>query len=404
MSARYTRGIIILIGLTTLLPLARASSMYTAYLPIICRMPPPGPSLFGIVFFDYNGSGLQEQGEPGIANVTLQLQLADADVAPVMTNSGADGDYTFANLQPGARYMLLVTSPTDDPATGYRYINILRGPITVPQYTQDIDAAVMATLAVVPACNDPGNPNVLVCKQDADTLLVREQHLMDSEMRSIDQPLMYTIDANRVNDIALMQGILTMPILQSDWARMSRTQAYDHDPRKDWVADFKGDTTVCEDQAKPFTDCTFDNHLGWDYGVPQGSILISSVYGQNQIKLPHVVFIVPSPETYIDGGNPFLCSYGHLLLTLVADQQKVYRGQVLAVSGKVGTNWDHLHFGAQYGRDPPREPDDDVSSGPIWEKDTYGVLEPIPVRFAIERWGLWTVFNDPQFPLVSLGE
>jgi hypothetical protein len=44
-----------------------ASGTHTLYRPIVSKIPTPSmPYLYGRIFFDYNGSGQQEQREPDI--------------------------------------------------------------------------------------------------------------------------------------------------------------------------------------------------------------------------------------------------------------------------------------------------------------------------------------------------
>ncbi len=66
-------------------------------------------ALGDLLWFDRNGNGLQDQGEGGIAGVTLTLYHADGMLAAT-TVTGRDGTYLFANLAPG-NYYLTVTPP-----------------------------------------------------------------------------------------------------------------------------------------------------------------------------------------------------------------------------------------------------------------------------------------------------
>ncbi len=61
-------------------------------------------SLGDTVWFDSNGNGLQEAGEPGMAGVTITLTGTPADgssFAPQTTTTDAAGHYLFSNLVPG---------------------------------------------------------------------------------------------------------------------------------------------------------------------------------------------------------------------------------------------------------------------------------------------------------------
>lgn len=75
-------------------------------------------TLTGTVFNDFDGNGVMNGLEVGIAGVTLTLsgtqQLADgssAAITPIIVNTAADGSYSFVNLRPGT-YIITQTHPT----------------------------------------------------------------------------------------------------------------------------------------------------------------------------------------------------------------------------------------------------------------------------------------------------
>lgn len=95
----------------------------------------PPSELGGLVWDDSNGDGIQENGEVGIADVTIEAYDCTEDTLVATTMSGTDGDYVFDSLAPGEYYLQLtppdgyVFSPMDvgdddqldsdfDPATG----------------------------------------------------------------------------------------------------------------------------------------------------------------------------------------------------------------------------------------------------------------------------------------------
>jgi protocatechuate 3,4-dioxygenase beta subunit len=75
------------------------------------------------VWYDVNRDGIENVGEPGIANVVLDLYRDNVKVASTAT--GADGGYLFANLPPG-NYMIDV--PASNPAlAGLTLVDVNQG-------------------------------------------------------------------------------------------------------------------------------------------------------------------------------------------------------------------------------------------------------------------------------------
>jgi len=69
-----------------------------------------GASLGDFVWFDLNGDGNQDAGEPGLQNVTVNLLDAAGNVVQT-TTSGNNGEYNFAGLAPGD-YIVEFITPT----------------------------------------------------------------------------------------------------------------------------------------------------------------------------------------------------------------------------------------------------------------------------------------------------
>ena len=67
-----------------------------------------GASLGDFVFFDINGNGSQDPGEPGLQGVTINL-LDGAGNFITSTTSGPNGEYSFAGLAPGSYIVEFVT-------------------------------------------------------------------------------------------------------------------------------------------------------------------------------------------------------------------------------------------------------------------------------------------------------
>lgn len=103
-------------------------------------------------------------------------------------------------------------------------------------------------------------------------------------------------------------------------------------------------------------------------------------YGDGYAK--HVTVYLPAFDH--ETGN------GHLYAYVVHLGQRVYRGQIIGLLGMSGSTWAHLHFAFH----------------PGWEdRETDAVKTDDPFRDILDTLSLsyWTKDNDPQFPLVSLG-
>jgi hypothetical protein len=121
-----------------------------------------------------------------------------------------------------------------------------------------------------------------------------------------------------------------------------------------------------------------------------------------------------SVETNLDFESGPKVVNGEIFKNLVEREQKVYRGQIIGLSGSSEYSLEHPELnwfipinGANYemelllGPQNPPEPDDLWSGGN--QKDPYGVTDPnVPLDFPeLEVFSSWTVFNFPQQPLVT---
>ena len=76
-------------------------------------------SIGDVFWFDANGDGVQDAGEPGLGGVTVQLQRTGSNgVFTVTTTTAADGTYNFDKL-PEGNYVVSATAglPADATAT-----------------------------------------------------------------------------------------------------------------------------------------------------------------------------------------------------------------------------------------------------------------------------------------------
>ncbi len=69
------------------------------------------------VWYDINGNGIQDSGEPGIGNVIVELYTAGNLVTPIATTNtfAADGSYLFTGLAPGDYVVKFIAPDNYDP-------------------------------------------------------------------------------------------------------------------------------------------------------------------------------------------------------------------------------------------------------------------------------------------------
>ena len=162
-------------------------------------IPDPIPAQVGdFVFEDLDKDGIQDDGEPGIPNVTVKLQNEDG-ITLQTTTTDADGKYNFTILDPNGFYKIMFNTPTDfeptqqsgtasdggvndsdnDPATGMTDLFLVNPGDNIPT----IDAGFIVPAPIPAQVGDfvfedldkdgiqdngePGIPNVTVKLQDA---------------------------------------------------------------------------------------------------------------------------------------------------------------------------------------------------------------------------------------------
>jgi Ca2+-binding RTX toxin-like protein len=84
-----------------------------AFAPVGVR--PSGPAVSGRVWSDTNGDGLQDNGEPGMAGVTVELYNGTTSVLEDTVTTDIVGDYSFVGLHAGDYYARFVKlAPVQD--------------------------------------------------------------------------------------------------------------------------------------------------------------------------------------------------------------------------------------------------------------------------------------------------
>ena len=326
----------------------------------IAPTPTPVPiyTLSGTVFFDYNGNGMRDQGEPPIEGVPIR-------VAGLTTTSAPDGSYSLAAVPAGTQ-QIHVESPTQDPATAFRYINRFLGWVDLPAY-------------------------------EMNGVSVPAQHLADTEVQPIDQALRMAVRGDQSLDVALMQGFLTLPFRCQDAFKIFEYHGFDHDARVGFVMDYRGDSTVSSAPGDPGTG---DQHEGDDFGVPQGTFIVAPMPGMMTHEFVNPdnaarVARVADPRLVDRPGYYVVVLFGHHSVPLVKNVPtelteqgpEVNRGQILAVSGMTGTGWPHLHLSCNQHPLPSHAED-------FRCYDTYGVS--FTPENTLDKNSARTVYNNPQ--------
>ena len=299
--------------------------------------PMPVYTLSGTVFFDYNGSGIQDEGEPPIEGAEIGLRKHRRNPGEeklelsVVTNGV--GEYLFTDL-PADDYLIGITSSDEnDPAQAFRYVS-----------------------------------------------------LSLEEFQPIEEVLRVAIDGDTRRDLGLMQGFLTVPLRCGDIDNAPLVSYFDLQPGPG-VRNYLGDVTVAS--WHPLVCGTLEDHFGIDWGASEGTPIVASApgianyagevetagYGMSlHVTLEHKVAIRPDWLTKT--------VYGHLSEILVSFGQQVSRGQVIGLSGSTGSSEPHLHWGLLIEKWNPTHVIED--------------MDPFRDLFGSDSKSFWTKDNNPQ--------
>ena len=296
-----------------------------AVVPTATAAPPtpvPTYTVSGTVFFDYNGDGLRDEGEPPIEGVPIR-------VAGLSTTSGPDGRYSLAGV-PAGRQRVQVESPTQETATAFRYMS----------------SSVKA-------------------------------------FQSIDEPIIVQVADDAELDVALMQGFLTLPLTCE--APLSEPPCWVDLDFGPGVTDWQGGSRTCRDNHYGIDYVTpagqavvaaapgfiVEAEVGWP-NVPRDPDLGLWDDG-NRITIYHGYGVY---SIYAHLGDRFFVQ-ARPLTRCCMEFEQVSRGQILALSGNTGalTEGPHLHFQIDEGgigwdrRVDPYRDLQDPRSGSLWTKD-----------------------------------
>jgi len=216
---------------------------------------------------------------------------------------------------------------------------------------------------------------------------------------SSDVPLV--ISQTREFNIPLMEGWMTLPFAEDADAWLGGHVDRDYS---------LGRVRNYADNARN----TEDNHQGIDWLADEGTPVLAvgpGVVIDEYSTDPKGAIGLHIFHQY--GDEAFLTHYGHLQASTVRLGQEVCRGEVVALSGNSGTTIPHLHFGlweAPTKSDVQREYRSILSylydnatrvefPSPSGDRTVKAVLDPYRDITDPESTSMWTVDNEPQYPL-----
>ena len=394
---------------------------------ITTTQPPP---FKGKLFFDMNGSGLQDESSFILdsnrlqdSRQPLQTDLLNAINAYEKSHSefkkgdlisisepglsgyqvcvekecsttSQDGSFSIPNKTGRTTALLEITDPNaNNPALAMRYINEWIRQVTIPAYEIDGEK-------------------------------IPEQYLNDTVIIQIKSGINISL---KDNNIGLTQGFLTHPLPKDALLTYHHVAGYDHDPRIGKVIGYSGDTIRCKDTPlcnpinsdKLNTDIPrfagiYDSHVGYDFMFPRNNdkfFLTASLPGLVDIWVSNGIVLSITNTNLGFSFGPQVTN-GEIYKSLLEKNVNVLRGQIIGFTGEAEYKAEHPEYSnnvkwyANYeitmllGPSNPKEPDDykgDDKSGGL-EKDLFGVIDPnVPLIFPdIEKYSSWTVFNLPQ--------
>jgi len=280
----------------------------------------PLEDIEGVLFFDHNGSGLQEEGEPHIANFGICVSVKGNKDNTCIKTDGS-GKYSFESVGPIDQWVKVTFQDpnAEDPSKAYRFINVWKDSVFIPA-------------------------------NKVNGIQVPEQHLNDTDLTTIESGL--TLKIGEVADIGLMQGFLTSPFLCGQDYGIGVW--YDHDPRSGSFLNYQGSTDPYQNPAGESRNG--DNHDGTDFKIPDGVPVVAMAPG-----------IVNYADEFYNGygtvkhvtidhlDRDFATGTGHHSILLVERDESILRGQIIALSGHSATTWPHVHLSLHHPHhgDPP---------------------------------------------------
>ena len=302
-------------------------------------------SLHGRLFFDHNGNGVQDGKEPAVAGALVQLRdYAGSVIAETLTDSS--GDYKLEDVRTGTYRLHLGVDHISDKK--FRYM----------------------------------------CRSPDEVRLVNDDYQLS------------LLEGGIWVDIGLMEGLLTLPMDNSDYLLFSYV---DLDHRIGSVRNFSGNKRLA-DGEHPGTE---DQHQGIDYTMPCGRNLIAMAPGEVMQSEGGIEYARYVRIKHKIGDQMFITEYGHNSTNLVKIGDVVRRGQVVALSGDNNGPEKvipHVHTSLwQIPKDHWRNPIEYIFG--VLPKVQYPNGKWVPVVLDLYRDevdsqgspGYWTKDNDPKY-------
>jgi len=354
--------------------------------------PAPEP-ITGKLFWDANGSGLQDETSFIVPEFTVEdlpyffellstqgtaiekfilrelVTVTEPDipsmrvcVGEVCTETDKSGEFTILPENYQTSYKLAFEDPNRGyPEKEFRYINVWKRAVVVEAY-------------------------------EVDGVVVPEQHLNDTETVELDRGIV--IISNEENAIGLMQGFLSQPFNVKTNIQIKNW--YDLDPEAKSVRNWFLEKKMIS--SPEFNTGTTDSHDGIDFSAPKSSFIIASSQGVVSFaRFNSEGFGGYPPAQVVEiVNNDYIIHTGHVDQVLVTENDEVYRGQIIAVIGKTGSAWVHLHFSIRT--------ESDIEHNPFIYYPNSRNFDPYRDLSDSKTASYWTVDNLLQFPLVEIIE
>jgi murein DD-endopeptidase MepM/ murein hydrolase activator NlpD len=357
-------------------------------MPTLTPTPTPIPlgDLMGTVFFDYNGSGLQEENEPALADLEICAELPE-NGENVCTQTDAGGNFQFVEIAPDNSPVHLrpINGDPEQHNTVFRYITAWQENVTIPAY-------------------------------EIDEYEIPEQSLNRTQVVDFDEGFPALVGQNL--ELGLLQGLVTYPFIEEEFDSLAYITGYDHDPRPGLVIDHIGDITPCSsffeceekptDTLSPFKG-VWDTHGGIDYqfdGQDKITIVAShdgyvkEIRQDKDDKEIHFEISTSPDGNIVRPGDGIVTTYQHCQVVAVNNDDLVLRGQIVGYIFRTEFHWHvyswHLHHGLVFG-----EPFEQFAYPNPYYKPFYAMEVPEFRVDGLNDYSAWTVWNTPQFALAA---